>query len=71
MIELIALLQSPQNRDCILDGGFGREQTAADLGTIADLSKLPAIFSRRGYSQADVEKIMHGNFLNFLRKNWN
>ena len=53
-----------------LDGGFGREQTAADLGTIADLTKLPAIFRKRGYSEADVEKIMYGNFLNFLKRVW-
>jgi len=54
-----------------LDGAFGREQTPADLDTIADLSRLPAMFSARGYSDADVTQIMHGNFIRFLRETWN
>ena len=53
-----------------LDGGFGREQSPADLETIADLKKLPGLLSRRGYSSADIEGIMHGNWLRFLRKAW-
>jgi membrane dipeptidase len=50
-----------------LDGGFGREQSPADVATIADLSKLPALLAARGYSEADVELIAHGNFIRFLR----
>ena len=53
-----------------LDGGFGREQSPADLDTIADLSRLPAMFASRGYSDADVQQIMHGNFVRFLLGNW-
>jgi membrane dipeptidase len=53
-----------------LDGAFGREQCPYDLETIADLNKVPALFSKRGYSAADVEKLMHGNWLRFLRKAW-
>lgn len=53
-----------------LDGGFGTEQSPADLDTIADLQKLPAILGRRGYSAADVEGIMHGNWLELLRRAW-
>ena len=53
-----------------LDGAFGREQCPYDLETIADLSKVPDLFSKRGYSPADVEKLMHGNWLRFLRKAW-
>ena len=53
-----------------LDGAFGTEQTPQDLETIADLRSLIPLFKKRGYSQADIEKIMHGNFLQFLRKNW-
>ena len=53
-----------------LDGGFGTEQCPYDLDTIADLNKVPDLFSRRGYQQADVEKLMHGNWLRFLRKTW-
>ncbi|MDV3309750.1 MAG: membrane dipeptidase [Cyclobacteriaceae bacterium] len=53
-----------------LDGGYGKEQSPADLDTIADLQKLPALLRARGYSQSDVENIMHGNWLRFLRRAW-
>jgi membrane dipeptidase len=53
-----------------LDGGFGREQSPADLETIADLQQLPDLLIRRGYSTGDVEGIMHGNWLRFLRNAW-
>jgi membrane dipeptidase len=53
-----------------LDGAFGCEQTPADLNTIADLSKLPNLLSARGYSAGEVEAIMHGNFINFLKREW-
>src|SRR6185503_18756224 len=46
-----------------LDGGFGREQSPADLDTIADLQHLTEILSARGYSDTDIESIMHGNWL--------
>jgi len=53
-----------------LDGEFGREQSPADLVTIADLQRLPALLRERGYSTADTEAIAHGNFLRFLEKAW-
>lgn len=53
-----------------LDGAFGREQTATDVETIADLAKLPRVLAARGYTQADIEKITHGNFLRVLRSAW-
>lgn len=53
-----------------LDGAFGREQCPYDLETIADLQKLPALFAKRGYAQPDIENIMHGNWLRFLRNAW-
>jgi len=53
-----------------LDGAFGREQCPFDLETIADLQKLTSLFYNRGYSKEDVENIMHGNWLRFLRKAW-
>jgi len=53
-----------------LDGGFGIEQTPVDLDTIADLSRLPDMLAKRGYSQTDVENILHGNFLRLLKKAW-
>jgi membrane dipeptidase len=53
-----------------LDGGFGREQSPGDLDTIADLSRLPSMLARRGYSPADIELILHGNWIRFLRSAW-
>ena len=52
-----------------LDGGFGTEQGPTDVDTIADLQKIPELLKTRGYSVADIEKIMHGNFIGFLRQN--
>jgi membrane dipeptidase len=53
-----------------LDGAFGREQCPADVDTIADLARLPALLAARGYSQEDVGRIAHGNFVRFLRNAW-
>jgi len=53
-----------------LDGAFGKEQCPYDLETIADLQNLPALFTKRGYSQQDIENILHGNWLRFLRNAW-
>lgn len=50
-----------------LDGGFGREQSPRDLDTIADLQTLAGLLRERGYSDADVEKIMFRNWVRFLR----
>ncbi|MGV3606270.1 MAG: dipeptidase [Planctomycetaceae bacterium] len=49
-----------------LDGGYGKEQCPHDLETIADLQKLTSILARRGYSQADIEGIMYGNWVRKL-----
>lgn len=53
-----------------LDGGYGREQCPYDVETIADLQKIPALLKKRGYTEGDVENIMHDNFLRFLRRVW-
>jgi membrane dipeptidase len=53
-----------------LDGGFGREQSPSDLDTIADLQHIAEILSKRGYSDADIAAIMHGNWLRLLREAW-
>jgi membrane dipeptidase len=53
-----------------LDGAFGKEQSPYDLETIEDLNKIPSLLKKRGYSTADIENIMHGNWLRFLRKAW-
>jgi membrane dipeptidase len=53
-----------------LDGGFGREQSPSDLETIADLQKLPAILKEKGYSDGDVARVMHGNWVRFFTEAW-
>ena len=53
-----------------LDGAFGTEQCPADVDTIADLQKIPAILKKRGYTENDVINVMHGNWLRFLRTAW-
>ena len=49
-----------------LDGGYGNEQTPVDLQRISDLQTLPELLSQRGYSHADIEAILHGNWLRFF-----
>lgn len=49
-----------------LDGGYGNEQTPADLNKYRDLQSLTAIMQRRGYSRADIEAFFHGNWLRFF-----
>jgi len=53
-----------------LDGGFGKEQAPYDLSTIADLQILPNLLLRRGYSEIEIQNILHGNWLRFLRNAW-
>lgn len=53
-----------------LDGAFGKEQSPADLDTIADLQKVPQMLFDKGYGEQDVDNIMHQNFLNFLERTW-
>ena len=50
-----------------LDGAFGREQCPYDLETIADVQKIFPILEKRGYSENDLDKIAHGNWLRFIR----
>jgi membrane dipeptidase len=53
-----------------LDGAFGREQCPSDVHTIADLAGIPDLLKARGYSDDDVGRIAHGNFIRLLRKAW-
>jgi RHH-type proline utilization regulon transcriptional repressor/proline dehydrogenase/delta 1-pyrroline-5-carboxylate dehydrogenase len=53
-----------------LDGGYGVEQTPADFDRIRDLQRLTEMLSKRGYTEADIAGIMHGNWLRFLRDAW-
>lgn len=52
-----------------LDGAFGKEQSPYDLETIADLQKIPLLLSEKGYSQNDINNILHANWIRFLEKN--
>lgn len=51
-----------------LDGGFGREQSPSDMDTIADIPRLGEILSRRGYPDADIERIFWRNFVEFFER---
>ncbi len=53
-----------------LDGAFGSEQAPSDLSSISDLDTIPALLQKRGYSEEDIKKVMHGNWLRFLRNAW-
>ncbi len=53
-----------------LDGGFGREQSPLDLDTIADLQRVPVLLRKRGYQEADIVNIAHGNWVRFFTEAW-
>ncbi|MBT5534191.1 peptidase M19 [Candidatus Poribacteria bacterium] len=53
-----------------LDGGYGTEQTPGDLDTIADLQKVADLLRKRGYAEADIEGIMHANWIRFFGQAW-
>ncbi|AMR33291.1 peptidase M19 [Mucilaginibacter sp. PAMC 26640] len=53
-----------------LDGAFGKEQCPYDLETIADLQNVPTLLQKRGYTNEEIEGMMHGNWLRFLRNAW-
>jgi membrane dipeptidase len=72
-VDHICQLAGNAKHVCIgsdLDGGYGSEQCPSDVATIADLRKIPDLLRARGYSEADVEGMMHGNALRFLRRAW-
>ena len=51
------------------DGGFGVQSVPPELDSIADLQKIGSKLSERGYGESDIEKILGGNWLRFLREN--
>ena len=53
-----------------LDGGFGREQSPADLDTIADLPKLMGLLEQRGYGPEDIANLLNRNWLRRLHTAW-
>jgi membrane dipeptidase len=50
------------------DGGFGVSGIPAGMDTVADLGLIAEGLSAWGYSQEDVDKVMHGNWLRILRR---
>ena len=50
------------------DGGFGLEDTPAEIESVADLVLIAPLLRERGYSEEDVARIMGGNWLNVLRR---
>lgn len=50
------------------DGGFGLQHIPPELETIADLQKLAALLTARGYSETDIAAILGGNWLEHLRR---
>ncbi len=51
------------------DGGFGLQSIPSELDSIADLQKIAVGLKARGYNETDVENILGGNWLRFLRRN--
>jgi membrane dipeptidase len=49
-----------------LDGGFGAEQSPAEVSTIADVQKLAGVLERRGFTAAAIDDVFHGNWLRFF-----
>jgi membrane dipeptidase len=49
-----------------LDGGYGNEQTPADLNRYRDIQSFTQIMQRRGYPNADIASFFHGNWLRFF-----
>lgn len=50
------------------DGGFGMRSTPAGFDTVADLQIIAPALEQHGYSSADIELIMNGNWLRVLRQ---
>ncbi|MCX8482668.1 MAG: membrane dipeptidase, partial [Crocinitomicaceae bacterium] len=49
---------------------FGTEQSPMDIKTIADLQKIPDLLLKRGFSNDDITKICHQNWIDFLVNHW-
>lgn len=51
------------------DGGFGLQSIPPEMDSIADLQLISTGLMARGYKESDVENILGGNWLRFLRRN--
>ncbi|MEM7478200.1 MAG: membrane dipeptidase [Planctomycetota bacterium] len=68
-IDIVCQLAGNANQVGIgsdLDGGYGADQTPADLDRISDLQVLPNLLSDRGYSDEEIRGIMHENWFRFF-----
>jgi membrane dipeptidase len=50
------------------DGGFGMRSTPAGFDTVADLQIIAPALKQHGYSDPDIDLILHGNWLRVLRQ---
>jgi len=50
------------------DGGFGLQSVPMGIDTIADLQKLAALLSEKGYATDDIAAILGGNWISRLRQ---
>jgi membrane dipeptidase len=50
------------------DGGFGVQDTPAEIDTIADLQKIVPYLSDKGYTPMDIVSILGQNWTNFLQE---
>jgi membrane dipeptidase len=48
------------------DGGFGLQETPAEIDTIADLTKLIPDLADRGYTDEDIAAVLGRNWIDFL-----
>jgi membrane dipeptidase len=51
------------------DGGFGLQSIPPEIDSIADLQIIGTGLRTRGYGESDIENILGGNWLRFLRRN--
>ncbi len=51
-----------------LDGGFGYNQVPVGLDRYTDLHSLAGILDMRGYSERDIDRVFHGNWLRFFSR---
>jgi membrane dipeptidase len=50
------------------DGGFGLQSVPPEIDTVADLQNLVSLLMARGYSEADTESILGGNWITRLKR---
>jgi membrane dipeptidase len=72
-IDHVCQLAGDARHVCIgsdLDGGYGREQCPCDLKDVSSLQLMVQRLSMRGYRPEDIEAVMHGNAVGFIRRAW-